>query len=62
MPAVAKPLPEVMTVPQVADYLQCSEWTVRNLYNAGRLKGARVGRLVRFRRQTVDQWLAQREH
>lgn len=49
--------PPVMTVDQVAAYLQVSTRTVYNMVAAGRLPGAKVGEQWRFYRPEVDRWL-----
>jgi excisionase family DNA binding protein len=52
------PVPDLMTLPEVADYLRVPE---KSLY-IWRYKGtgppaARVGRHLRYRRNDVDRWL-----
>jgi len=49
--------PPVMTVDQVANYLQVSKRTVYNMAAAGELPAAKVGDQWRFYRPEVDRWL-----
>jgi excisionase family DNA binding protein len=49
--------PEVMTMTQLATYLQTDEDTVRALAEAGELPGRLVGGEWRFSRQAVLAWL-----
>jgi excisionase family DNA binding protein len=49
--------PPVMTVDQVAAYLQVSKRTVYNMVAAGELPGAKVGDQWRFYRPEIDRWL-----
>jgi excisionase family DNA binding protein len=46
-----------MTAREVAAYLNCSTDTVRRLAAGGQLPHYRLGRMVRFRRAEVDNWL-----
>ncbi len=50
--------PQVMTVDQVAAYLQLSKRTVYNMAAAGELPAAKVGDQWRFFRPEIDRWLA----
>lgn len=47
----------VMTVDQVAAYLQVSTRTVYNLAAAGEMPAAKVGEQWRFYRPEIDRWL-----
>lgn len=49
--------PPVMTVDQVAAYLQVSKRTVYNMAAAGDLPAAKVGDQWRFYRPEIDRWL-----
>lgn len=47
-------------VPDLATLLKCSERHVRNLAEAGSIPGIlRIGRLVRFHRTIVNDWLTE---
>lgn len=47
-------------VPQVATYLKVSESWVYKLVAAKGIPFQRMGRLVRFRQEQIDSWLASR--
>lgn len=49
---------EVMTVPEMAEYLSVSEAHTYRLVREHRVPFVRIGRSVRFKRSEVDQWLA----
>lgn len=49
--------PEFLTVPQAAEYLNCSVPTVWRLLRRGDLPGLKVGRLRRLRRRDLDAWM-----
>lgn len=57
--AVAKVLPETMTMAELAADLQLSESTVRRMIQAGRVPGVVNigGRTVRISRRIVAEWL-----
>lgn len=48
---------EVMTVRDVAEYLQISEASVRRMLKAKKLPGFKIGQQWRFRKITVDKWM-----
>jgi excisionase family DNA binding protein len=50
--------PDVLTVEQLAEFLQVDEKTVRSLAANGDLPGRKLGRHWRFSRQAVLEWLA----
>ena len=46
---------DLLTIRQVAEYLGCSETTVRNRTKEGSLKAVRMGpRMIRIRRQDLE--------
>jgi excisionase family DNA binding protein len=49
-----------MTIAQVAAYLSVSPGTVRNWVSQRRVPFARRGRVVRFHKDRIDQWLSAR--
>jgi len=51
--------PVVMTVDQVADYLQVGKRTIYNMASAGELPAAKIGEQWRFFRPEIDRWLTQ---
>ena len=52
------PGPDVLTVEQLAEFLQVDEKEVRALAAKGELPGRKLGRHWRFSRQAVLDWLA----
>jgi excisionase family DNA binding protein len=48
---------EVMTVTEVAEYLQVSEASVRRMLKAKKLPAFKVGQQWRFRKALVDKWM-----
>ena len=47
-----------MTVPEMACYLKVSPGTVRNMVSERRIPFAKRGRMVRFHRQRIDEWMS----
>jgi len=54
------PPPEVMTINELAVYLQVSKSSLYKLAQDGKVPGQKVGRHWRFHRGTIDNWLAKR--
>jgi excisionase family DNA binding protein len=52
--------PAIMTVREVAKYLRLSEAKVYRLVNNGSLPVVRIGKTWRFRKDILDEWLAER--
>jgi excisionase family DNA binding protein len=52
--------PEVMTIDELAVYLQVSKSSLYKLAQDGKVPGQNVGRHWRFLRGTIDNWLAKR--
>ena len=52
------PTPEVMTIDDLAVYLQVSKSSLYKLAQEGRVPGQKVGRHWRFLRTTIDRWLS----
>jgi len=48
---------QLMTIKEVADYLNITESTIYTWAQTGKLPAFRVGRLWRFRRSDLDAWL-----
>lgn len=57
----SEPLPELLTVPEVAQHLRVSHMTVYRLIQAGQLEAVRVGRSYRVRAHDVDNYLSRRD-
>lgn len=49
--------PEVMTIDDLAAYLQVSKSSLYKLAQEGKVPGHKVGKHWRFHRVTIDQWL-----
>jgi excisionase family DNA binding protein len=52
--------PEVLTVPQLAEWLQVDESAIAELAESGELPGRQLGGEWRFAREAVLAWLAHR--
>ena len=50
--------PQVMTIDDLAIYLQIAKSTLYKLTQEGKIPGQKVGRHWRFHRATIDRWLA----
>lgn len=48
---------EVMTIDELAVYLQVSKSSLYKLAQDGKVPGQKVGRHWRFHRETIDKWL-----
>lgn len=51
---------KVLTIEELAAYLKVSKSTLYKLAQNGDLPGQKVGKHWRFRRDIIDQWLAER--
>lgn len=51
--------PAVMTIDELAEYLQVSKSSLYKLVQTGQIPGQKVGKHWRFRRHTIDRWLDQ---
>jgi excisionase family DNA binding protein len=49
---------EVLTLQEAAEFLRCSPDTVKRKARAGDLPASKIGRVWRFRRADLDEWLA----
>ena len=50
---------EVMTVDELAAYLKIPKSTLYKLVREGEIPSQKVGRHLRFRKETIDRWLDQ---
>ena len=50
-------LREILTVPEVAEYLRCHESSIYRLVKNRQLPAFRVGSEIRFNRSQIDQWM-----
>jgi excisionase family DNA binding protein len=48
-------LPDMLTIQQVAEYLQISDSTVRRMLKDGRLRGTNLGAVWRIPRESVEE-------
>jgi excisionase family DNA binding protein len=53
------PAGDVMTLNEVAEYLDCSKGTIYRLLKRGEFPAFRLGSDFRFRRENIDKWIAQ---
>ena len=51
--------PQIMNVPEVADYLRVAPATIYRLAKAGKIPCGKVGRAWRFRKQAIDSWISE---
>lgn len=52
-------MPELLTVDQVAEHIQCSPWTVRAWIKDGQLDHVRMGRrLIRVKRTDLETFVS----
>ena len=49
---------EILTVKQLAAYLQLNEMTIYKLAREGKIPASRIGRSWRFKKDLIDDWLA----
>ena len=49
--------PVVMTISDLAQYLQVSKASLYKLVQSGKVPGQKVGKHWRFHRESVDEWL-----
>ena len=52
---------DVMTIDELAEYLQVSKSSLYKLAQDGQVPGQKVGKHWRFRKEAVDRWLDERE-
>lgn len=50
-------LPDVVTVPQLADYLQVATLTIQRALKSGQLKGFKIGNSWRIEKTEIKKWL-----
>ena len=48
---------EVFTVKEVANYLHCSQSTIRKLLKKNQIPSFRVGYRIFFKKSLIDQWI-----
>lgn len=50
-----------MTPEEVADFLNCSAYTVREMSRRGEIPHYRVGKLYRYRKAVLENWISEQE-
>jgi excisionase family DNA binding protein len=58
----AMPMSELMTVPELAEFLRVNPATIYRLLRDKRIPGFRVGSEWRFDREAIEQWQQEAEH
>ena len=54
-------LSNILTINELSSYLKISKSTLYKLAQKGKIPGQKVGKHWRFRRDIIDQWLAQNQ-
>ncbi len=57
----SSPPPDVMTIDDLAIYLQISKSSLYKLAQEGKVPGQKVGKHWRFRKESIDLWLDERK-
>ena len=52
---------EAMTAKEVANYIGCKEWTVKDMSRRKEIPFYRVGRLYRYKKSSIDGWIKRQE-
>ena len=52
-----KGLPRLMTLDELAEYLGLGKQTIYNWLHQNKISGIKVGKVWRFDRKYIDQWL-----
>ncbi len=48
---------ELMTIEDVAKYLKLSVYTIRAMLREKRIPGFKLGKMWRFKKERIDQWI-----
>lgn len=51
-----------MTPEEVAEYLNCSAYTIREMSRRGEIPHYRVGKLYRYRKAVLENWISEQEN
>jgi len=57
-----EPMEHLMTIDEVAAYMQVSRFTVYRLVKARSIPGTKIGRQWRFHRAEIDRWLKEQSN
>ena len=55
-----KDSPGILTVKQLADYLQMDEHTIYRLAKSGKIPAMKIGAKWRFKKALVDKWIEEK--
>jgi len=55
-----KESPEILTVKQLASYLQMDEHTIYRLAKSGKIPAMKIGAEWRFKKDLVDRWIEEK--
>ncbi|MFH1951950.1 MAG: helix-turn-helix domain-containing protein [Pseudomonadota bacterium] len=58
LPVGVQAMPQMMTTKELAQYLKLNEITVCKYAAEGRIPAIRIGRVWRFDKEVIDQWIA----
>lgn len=53
--------PKLLTLQQVSEYLNIHEMTLYKMAQQGKVPASKVGRVWRFRKNRIDEWLDKHE-
>jgi len=53
-------IPEILTVKQLADYLQMDEHTIYRLAKSGKIPAMKIGAEWRFKKNLIDKWIEEK--
>ena len=51
----------LLTLDELSEYLKVSKSSLYKLVQAGKVPGTKVGKHWRFRKETIDRWLDEKE-
>ena len=51
-----------LTIEQIAKYLQVSRFKIYELAQKGKIPASKVGRMWRFKKERIDDWLKKQEN
>ena len=52
---------DILTLDELSIYLRISKSTLYKLVREGKIPSQKIGRHWRFRRETIDQWLSEKQ-
>jgi len=55
-----KDSPEILTVKQLANYLQMNEHTIYRLAKSGKIPALKIGAEWRFKKNLIDKWIEEK--